>query len=87
MNVREDFVKAVRLLSPKPGDIVVFHLDGATQQECDEFAKSMKPVTEHIKDVKFIAVERVDDITIVRPEPKTHPVEGDDLSRADWKGV
>lgn len=60
---------AVRLLAPKPGDVVVFHFDELlSQQEVDEFAERMKPATKHLEGVKFIAVDRVADITIVRAE-------------------
>lgn len=59
----------VRLLRPQAGDVVVFHFNELmTQQEISDFAEQMRPATRHIENVKFIAVDRCPDITVVRDE-------------------
>lgn len=69
-------VEAVRLLRVRDGDIVVFHLDDRpTLAELNDFMESLQPLTAEHPGVKFIAAERVADITVVRPEPLADAVE------------
>lgn len=64
---RERTVVAVRLLRVQPGDIVVFHfIEPLSAQEHGEFLKAMAPLGETHPDVRFLATEGVDDVTVVR---------------------
>lgn len=74
---RERTVVAVRLLRVQPGDIVIFHfIEPLSAQEHDEFLKAMQPLGETHPDVRFLAAESVDDITVVRgPEYTIKPAE------------
>ncbi len=64
-----ELIKAVRLLQPRAGDIVVFHLaEPLTEQEFDEFNRRLTPLREHAPGVLFMVAEQLDDITVVRPE-------------------
>lgn len=60
----------VRLLRPAPGDTVVWHLE-ATAWEADQFMQQLQPLCDKYPGVLFMVAERVDQITVVRPETDT----------------
>lgn len=70
-------IETVRVLSPKPGDVVVFHVrDGLNAQEFGEFSQRVaEQLGAHCPGVVFTVAQRVDDITVVRPEPPRHLVD------------
>ena len=84
--VREE---RVRLLSPKPGDIVVFQLAGPVDSEqLGYFYEDLRPVIERHPGVQFMAGERIEDVIVVRPPaPVASRVADEVISRSDWKGV
>lgn len=84
--VREE---RVRLLSPKPGDVVVFQLAGPIDmQQLNYFYEDLKPFIERHPGVQFMAGERIEDVLVVRPQaPPRVRVSDEVISRNDWKGV
>lgn len=69
--VRARPIESIRLLRPKPGDVVVFHFAGPmSRQELDGFIEDIKPATQQFHGVKFIAVDGCPEITVVRDEER-----------------
>lgn len=62
---------AARLLRPKPGDVIVFHVaEPLTQQEMWDYEQTLNRVLDGFEGVRAIVAECVTDITVVRDETK-----------------
>lgn len=59
-------IQAVRVMTLKPGDIVLFQLGGVTDLEFDEFSRSMDPLKRAHPGVQFAASEMVEGVQVLR---------------------